>query len=228
MTKEFLALKALMSHSWDFLVITWRLCLRLCDQVRGMEEPFRYQFGGGSQHQASLGLRSLLDLAVSESVKWSFSPYSFWSVSPYASVSQKFQTCILICPAYFSLPALAFSGLEACLVITRICRNLTLLPVKLKAVLAHLELKSLGNLHEPITSTKFCNLQAHHTPSDQTWYETAFWLWKRGVVDKFIHAQPFRSAHITKLWKLLSSRTSRSLKDITECEKTKWKLLLLN
>lgn len=57
MTKEFLALEALMSHSWDLLVITWRLHSASCSVIRsgGMEEPFRYQFGG-IQHQASLGV----------------------------------------------------------------------------------------------------------------------------------------------------------------------------
>ena len=96
-TKEFLALKAFMSHSWDLLVITWRLHSALGSVIRsgGMEEPFRYQFGG-VQHQASLGL--LLALTLQSQVWYMefLSPFAFWSVSPYASVSQKFQTCIFI------------------------------------------------------------------------------------------------------------------------------------
>ena len=118
-----------------------------------------------------------------ESGKWSFFHLTLFDQSHLMLLwVRSSRPASLSNPAYFSLPALAFSGLEACLVITRICRNLTpLLPVKLKVVLAHLELKSSRKTcMNPSHQSSFAP-QAHHTPSDQTWYETALWLWKSGV-----------------------------------------------
>lgn len=144
MTKQFPSLKVLLSHICDHLVITWRLSPAPGSMINSISDQgeCRTPLGIhlGVQHLVSLALVPTLTL---HSWIWSMDSYLMHFDQP-VPMTQKFHTCILsyTCTPKL-LPTSAFSGSEACLDITRTCRDQTpLLLVKSKVNLACSVLKS--------------------------------------------------------------------------------------